>query len=188
MSPPSPSAVPSHTIRNRQYYEDDQGHQWTRRINPHDGSTTAWTACFPEPGHRDNLTDPLALSVVLQNQAPGEPRHWSLVVGVPNKPGLVYQVTGDATFMHYNHERDRNIWIEDETYTSYQVVGELDQDGQNRVGDAVNITPPPQAENRRAVTENCQGWVVRVLRKLQSQDVISADVVDKVEAMVEPVG
>ncbi|KAK7973419.1 hypothetical protein PG988_007553 [Apiospora saccharicola] len=188
MPVPGPTVEPHHTVRNRQYYKDAQGRHWTRPINPREGTCTSWEPYVPQPVLRaDDLADPVALSVVLQNQAPGEPRHWSLVVGVPNHPGLVYQVTGDATLMHYNHENDRNIWIEDATHTSYQVVGELDQDGQDRVKHVVNSTPPPQAEDRRAVTENCQGWVVRVLRRLRLKNVIPEDVVDTIEAMVEPV-
>ncbi|KAK7917657.1 hypothetical protein PG985_011265 [Apiospora marii] len=187
MPAPGSTVEPTHTVRNRQYYKDAQGCDWTRRIHPKDGTCTDWEPYDPEPAPRTDLTDPVALSVVLQNQAPGEPRHWSLVVGVPSYPGLVYQVTGDATFMHYNHESDRNIWVEEETYTFYQVVRELDQAGQDRVRHVVDSTPPPQAESRRAVTENCQGWVVRVLRELQSHDVVNEDAVDKIEAMVEPV-
>jgi hypothetical protein len=48
-----------------------------------------------------------------------------------------------------------------------------------------NHVPPPQAPNRASVTENCQTWVVQVLRELQSVDVVDGETVDSIAARVE---
>lgn len=46
--------------------------------------------------------------------------------------------------------------------------------------------PPPSAPNQRAVRENCQGWTVRVLRRLQAKGVVKKHKVDEVEEQMQP--
>lgn len=184
---PNAMSSEARTNRNRQFREDEAGQQWTRRMRP-DGSWPEWemVEAPPQPEEAANDPDPLCLYLVMKNQAEGELRHWCLFVGRETGPGTVYQVTGDNTFMHYQHEADEDIRNSDEFYTAYQLC-ELSDDGLRLLDGIVHRVPPPQAENRASVTENCQTWVIRVLRELQSSHVVDEGTVDSMEAMLEPI-
>lgn len=45
---------------------------------------------------------------------------------------------------------------------------------------------PPRAPNRLSVTENCQGWAVRVIGKLVDRGIVPAVKVDMARSMLEP--
>lgn len=47
--------------------------------------------------------------------------------------------------------------------------------------------PPPQAPNRLAATENCQGWAVRVVGKLVEKGIAQASKIEMMRSMLEPV-
>ncbi|KAI1398355.1 hypothetical protein F4819DRAFT_468695 [Hypoxylon fuscum] len=186
MSSQSTTYGPIQTVRRRQYCQDSEGNQCTRRIKS-DGTYTAWGLLDPEPELEAYLADPsFYLYVIQHDQAEDEPLHWSLFVGSEASRGTEYQVTGDATYMHYQHADNVDIWTSESYRNSYQLC-ELDQNGQGLVDHHANSVPPPQAESRREVTENCQGWVVRVLRELQRADVVDEETVKAVEGMVQSI-
>lgn len=176
----NPSASEVQTVRNRQFWVDPDGVQYTRKVGD-----DIWTKVEHEP-----VPEPEAkaiyLYVVQERQAEGEPRHWSLLVASEEGPGMAYQVTGDATFMAYKHETNVDKRASPDFAQAYQVA-ELDASGAAVVQQAVNEEAPPQAENRASVKENCQGWVVRVLRRLQGAGVVTKETVDGVDSMVEEI-
>ncbi|KAI6087807.1 hypothetical protein F4821DRAFT_277494 [Hypoxylon rubiginosum] len=181
---------PIQTVRRRQYCKDSEGNERTRRINL-DGTYTAWELVEhrpePEACSADSSSSSSShLYVVQENQAPGEPLHWSFFVGSEGGIGAAYQVTGDATCMHYQHAENVNVWIMESYRTSYQIC-ELYKSGRIWVDRYANSVSPPRAQTRREVTENCQGWVVRVLRELQSVGVVTEESVNAIEKMVEPI-
>ena len=47
--------------------------------------------------------------------------------------------------------------------------------------------PPPQAANRQSVTENCQGWTVRVITKLVEMGIVPTAKLEMARSMVEPI-
>lgn len=173
------------TVRNRQYWEDETGQQWTRRMG-RDGSWTEWERVEAPPQPEQAAYDPFYLYLVMQSQAQGEPLHWSLFVARETGPGTVYQVKGDNTYMHYQHAANVNLRESHSFYNAYQLC-ELSNDGLQWLDGYANRVPPPQAENRASVTENCQSWVIRVLRELQSVYVVDEETVDSMEALVQPI-
>ena len=66
--------------------------------------TEAWTPVEQAPSEPE-----LVLSLVLQNQGPGEPDHWSLFVAPEGGIGQVYQVKGDAELMQHTHLEGTNV-------------------------------------------------------------------------------
>ncbi|KAI1776424.1 hypothetical protein F4818DRAFT_440790 [Hypoxylon cercidicola] len=184
MSSPGPTLGLIWAVRARQYSEDSEGTRWTRRINS-DGTYTAWELeSQPEP--EASFKDPnVYLFVVQVDQSPGEPLHWFLFVGSEENGGSVYQVEGDATYMYYQHAHNVDIWSS--AYRNSYQLCKLDQNGQELVNHYANNIPPPRAEKRSEVTENCQGWAVRVLRELQSAGIVDEGSVDSIENLVEPI-
>lgn len=71
--------------------------------------------------------------------------------------------------MSYHHSREINIFRSASYNTSYRLADVNDEAIVKRCAEA---QPPPQAPDRRSVTENCQGWTVRVLKSLQLEGVI----------------
>ena len=53
--------------------------------------------------------------------------------------------------------------------------------------EAVDKEVPPQAASLKEVWENCQGWCVRVLKRLGEEGVVSEEMVERVRGMVDPV-
>ncbi|KAI4863618.1 hypothetical protein F4820DRAFT_449777 [Hypoxylon rubiginosum] len=149
---------PVETVRRRQYCQDSEGNRWTRRMKS-DGTYTEWEIynieSAPEPA-TCSASPAIHLYVIQQDQAVGEPLHWSLFVGSEGSRGMVYQVKGDATYMHYQHAYNINIWTSQSYRNGYRIC-ELDQNSQAWVDYYANSVPPPQAASQHEVTENCQG-------------------------------
>ncbi|KAK0701975.1 hypothetical protein B0T26DRAFT_735444 [Lasiosphaeria miniovina] len=126
--------------------------------------------------------------VVLETQSEGEPNHWSLFVAREGSGsgGSVYQVTGDATYMTRKFD-DGVQHLSSESYLTSYVVAYLDEAQAGVVRQIATQEPPPWAHNRALVTENCQGWTVRVLRRLQSRGIGTLEFVQSMEAMMQPV-
>ncbi|KAL2205454.1 hypothetical protein CC79DRAFT_1048888 [Sarocladium strictum] len=160
---------PIRTVLNTEYATASDNTKWKRKINK-DGTHTVWEAISP-PLQPQESPSPLALMLVLESQAEGEPKHWSLFVSREGEEGSVFQVKGDATFMTYTHIRDIDLLSSDDYYTSY-TLAYLSENGEAVVKGHAEAQPPPQAANRRLVTENCQGWTVRVMQSLQLAGVI----------------
>ncbi|EEQ85323.2 uncharacterized protein BDCG_08592 [Blastomyces dermatitidis ER-3] len=122
-----------------------------------------WTEVSPQGGFQESTElSPLLLSLVHQEQAPGEPLHWSLFVA---REG---QTTWDSP-------------VDITTLTSFfnlyniAIVTELQA---GIVKQVAGQKSPPQAPSWQAVTENCQGWAVCVIAKL----IIKRGIIENFEA------
>lgn len=98
------------------------------------------------------------LYLVIENQLPGEPQHWSLFVAPENSPGQCFQVTGDAEKMVYQHLFDVEKFSGEEYFTSFVLAEGVDEGVLEKIRSAAESVPPPQAESKREVRENYQGW------------------------------
>ncbi|KAF2746519.1 hypothetical protein M011DRAFT_478127 [Sporormia fimetaria CBS 119925] len=127
------------------------------------------------------------LYLILHSQAPGEPNHWCLSVAHENEKGDTYQVTGDAEFMHYAHEKGVNRFQAEDFKTAYTMVKELFPDAEDLLKRVVDEEKPPSAPNRASISENCQGWCWRVLSRLAEQGIVTQGTLEDVKRMIEPV-
>lgn len=129
--------------------------------------------------------------LVLQSQTDGEPFHWSLFAcrGEANTVGgPVWQVKGDATYMRLQNADNVNLFKSASYFESYELNADLSESQQNEIKRAVEKERPPEAKDQRSVTENCQGWTIRVLRRLQEKGVVEKDRVDWIESdLKEPI-
>lgn len=91
--------------------------------------TTKWIEYPPEtpppPPEQDTRisNSTYLLSLFQEKQGPGKPLHWSLFVARENRPGQVYQVTGDAEFMVYEPSEGVVALIEIEELCNVFVLG-----------------------------------------------------------------
>lgn len=150
--------------------------------------TQKWIEYQPEEFDQPySHVDPLYLSLVHQKQGQGEPLHWLLFVARENKPGLVYQVKGDAEFMTY---RPSNIPINVLNSASFHNIYNLaviTEQQATVVKQVADNEHPPRAPNRQSVRENCQGWTVRVIAKLVERGIVPASKLNMARSMMEPV-
>ncbi|KAJ5960469.1 uncharacterized protein N7479_007619 [Penicillium vulpinum] len=134
----------------------------------------------------------LYLYLVQEEQAPGEPNHWALFLADENEPdyGYVYQVTGDAQDMKYEPSAEKvnvvDAGLTSNVYTLAVVTQEQDR-AAKLVKQAAESELPPQAENRKAVTENCQGWTVRVIEKLVKEKIVMPQKLEVARSLMEAV-
>lgn len=169
-------------VRNTEFAIDSTHREWKRKIKPN-GERTDWEPLSP------TLTPselPLQLFLVLESQAAGEPDHWSLFVAREGEIGQAYQVTGDATYMTYIHYLNINL-LESESYSASYALGDISEDQHKTVRKCAETEPPPRAASRTEVKENCQGWALRVLKRLSDQGIVSTEWVTSVEDLMEPV-
>ncbi|KAJ8120227.1 hypothetical protein O1611_g10420 [Lasiodiplodia mahajangana] len=175
----------SHPIRSgsREYRESSDGKQWYRKIR--NGVWGEWELYTPEQPAQVQEASSSCLWLVRQTQ-PAGPYHWQLAIASEEGGvGDVYQVTGDAVHMHYNHLKNEDIFIADDYFDSYN-LGPLDDNGRRMVEFCAGNQLPPTAENAAAVTENCQGWVIRVLKDLEARGVIAQGTAASHQRMMEP--
>lgn len=172
---------PVQRIRNTEYRTFPDGVQSKRKVNP-DGTRTAWVPVSPSlrPG-----PEPHTLNLVLENQAEGEPKHWFLFVGPEDGLGTVYQVAGDATFMRYESFEVSSLLRSESYHTSY-VLARLAVSQEDVLRSCAEGEAPPCAVDRASVTENCQGWTIRVLRRLHDAEVVGGEWVTFAEGLEEP--
>jgi hypothetical protein len=171
-------AVVHRAVRNgREYIEYADGSSWTRKLDRATGQPVSdWVTVEKPPPADDNdggtsektASIKRCLSVVAEHQAEGEPKHWYLFAHRPNDmgtgPGQVWQVTGDAEFMRYDHSAADVDRMSSPSYAWHQVVSRALADERfARVDEIARAERPPSAPSRAAVTEHCQGWTIRVL-------------------------
>ena len=181
-----------HVVRSgREYIQYSDGSQWTRKLDRKTGHPRSdWTE-VEAPVEQEPEALPLHLSVVVQRQAEGEPSHWSLFSHRPDADGTgrgqVWQVKGDAERMHYQHASDVNI-LRSASFHWHQVMNtDLTDSQYARVDRIAQREPPPRAANRRAVTENCQGWVIRVLWQLVDARIVDGNAVTTLQQYMDPI-
>jgi hypothetical protein len=98
-----------------------------------------------------------------------------------------WQVTGDAEFMHFE-SADGVDKMNLPDFAWHQVLNKDLSDGQlARVDEIVRAEKPPSAPNRAAVTEHCQGWTVRVVRRLVEEGIAEKRVVGVLEGCMDSV-
>ncbi|OTA94176.1 hypothetical protein M434DRAFT_46735, partial [Hypoxylon sp. CO27-5] len=124
------------------------------------------------------------LWLIRQKQPYPQPFHWSLAIG-PENGGrcTIYQVKGDAFAMHYSHTTDVEIFNSNCFQDCYQLA-KMDAAGEAWVDYYANIEVPPFAANQETVAENCQDWTIRVLRALQSSEIVSLQRIREVESLL----
>lgn len=183
-------------VLGREYVSHADGSSYSRKIDrcAHE-PLSPWTKSEPVPS---STPPPLAgptlytLSVVAEHQAEREPKHWFLFCHRPSGAdetglGQVWQVTGDAECMVYQHMADVDA-LTSADFAWHQVVnGRLSEGQRERAARVVSEEAPPRAINRRAVTENCQGWVIRVLRRLEAQGIVQESAIAGLELSMDPV-
>ncbi|KAJ5514063.1 hypothetical protein N7463_003615 [Penicillium fimorum] len=134
----------------------------------------------------------LFLYLVQEKQLPGEPNHWALFLADENEPdyGYVYQVSGDAEAMKYEPSTEKvnvaDAGLCSNVYT-LAVVSQEQAMAARVVKEVAESELPPQAENRKAVTVNCQGWTVRVIEKLVKEKIVMPQKLEVVRSLMEAV-
>lgn len=175
----------------REYLICSDGSQWTRRrVTDEIKGEHKWARV--EVLEEKTEPERRYLVVVAENQAPGEPKHWSLFTykfqprDQDTAPGRVWQVTGDAEFMHFE-TREHDDLLNSASLSWYEVVNADLSDMEIAVVDkAVREETPPSAPSRAAVTENCQGWTMRVLMRLAASGVVKAEVFASLRDRMDP--
>lgn len=164
----------------RRFYRRKGTQEWHEDVS--DPSSTAPPAEFPH----------LYLYLVQEEQGPGEPNHWALFLADENEPdyGYVYQVTGDAEDMIYEPSSEKvNVFdagITSNVYT-LAVVSEEQAKAALLVKHIAEQEPPPRARDKKSVTENCQGWTMRVVSKLVNEGIVMPQKLDMARSMLQPV-
>nr|KMM71278.1 hypothetical protein CPAG_07585 [Coccidioides posadasii RMSCC 3488] len=120
-----------------------------------DATTVILAASTLAPRSRAASSSMGALGVFRQEQPDAQGHHWSLFVAEEGKPGTVYQVTGDHTFMVYRHQPDINI-LNSRTFRDIHQIAELNEQKVQRVVYWVNQEPPPRAPTQAQARETCQ--------------------------------
>jgi hypothetical protein len=193
--------ITDRAVRNgREYVSYADGTSFTRKLDRATGQPLSdWTAVEKpvddEPASSSAAPEsPPAryLSVIAEHQAENEPKHWSLFSHVPNTtgtgPGQMWQVTGDAEFMRFEQATgvDR---MSSPDYAWHQVLNQdLGDEQLARVDEIARAEEPPSAPNRAAVKEHCQGWTVRVVRRLVEEGIVKREgVVAMLEGYMDPI-
>ncbi|EER38336.1 conserved hypothetical protein [Histoplasma capsulatum H143] len=129
----------------------------------------------------------LRLLLIQENQADGEPQHWSLFVARENEPGPVYQVKGDAECMSYQPSPSPTNILQAVSFSNAYSLAVVTDEQALIVKQVAENEPPPRAVNRQAVVENCQGWTVRVIAKLVDRGIVDSAKLEMARSMVQPI-
>lgn len=154
------------------------GKEYQRRVG-----TTEWKKADSPP---PTETSPMELKLVRQEQSTGEPYHWLLFLARENERGLVFQVKGDAVAMHYVHVNNINV-LSSQSYKDSYIIARLTEDQAARVSYWATHEAAPSAPNQAAVTENCQGWTIRVIRRLVAEGIVQQNWVNTAVSLQQPV-
>jgi hypothetical protein len=195
MDTKDPRSITNHTIRNgREFISYSDGTSYTRKLDRSTNQPISdWTAVEAPVDDKTPASEPPTryLSVVAEHQAENEPKHWFLFLHVPNAlgtgPGQVWQVTGDAELMRFEQAAgvDR---MSSPDFAWHQVLSKnLTDEELDRVDEIAKGEKPPSAPNRAAVTEHCQGWSVRVVKRLVEEGVVEGRLVGVLEGCMDPI-
>lgn len=181
------------TLNGREYIEYSDSTEWTRKLDRTTGlAISEWTEVEKPPTDENEPPSTTRhLSVVAEHQADNEPKHWYLFSHIPNAMGTgagqVWSVTGDAELMHYDHAEDVDR-MSSEAFAWHQVLSkDLSKEQLARVDQIARTESPPSAPSRAAVTENCQGWAIRVLRRLVDEKIVEEKAVDILQKLMDPI-
>ena len=174
--------------RGRQFTVYSDGTQWTRRVDAAGKALTEWKQLESVPAA---LPEPLKLHVVARHQAEGEPKHWALFASRPDANGKTHgqawQVTGDAEYMHYDHAGDIDLFNSASFAWHQTLNSNLSDSDFVTVDRLARSEVPPRAKSRREVTENCQGWTIRLLRRLVAEGIVEQSAVVALQQYMDPI-
>lgn len=130
------------------------------------------------------------------NQYEGEPLHWALVVSPAEDAHnaslktMVFEVCGDPgdpdTGMHHSFNLDNRVTLRDmEDVRDIFELGHLSKEQVEMMTKIATNEKPPRAASRRDVDENCQGWCVRVVKRLIEKGWVKKEWLHKTESMME---
>ncbi|KAK3326018.1 hypothetical protein B0H66DRAFT_530024 [Apodospora peruviana] len=199
--PPNAPPASRKVHHGREFIEYPDGSKWTRKVDPKnpDKPTGEWTAVEPALPINDTKPTPppnsTMLSVLLEHQAEGEPKHWCLSAfrhesndGTGTRVGQVWQVTGDAELMRFEHFVDVDRFASGCLAYSLLLNDNLTGAQLARVDEVARSELPPRAKSRAEVTENCQGWTIRVLRRLAAEGIVEESAVKELRGAMDPTG
>ena len=140
------------------------------------------SADSPPPTEPPSVTE---LQLVQEKQADGELYHWSLLLAREGQTGDIFQVRGDAVAMHYAHANNTDV-LSSSYHDSYIIAGPTEQEAAKVVYWAT-CEAPPGAPSQAAVWETCQGWTVRIIRRLVAEGVFQQNWLDTAVSLQQPV-
>ena len=146
--------------------------------------TSEWepTERPPSPERETNT-----LHLVRQVQAPGEPDHWSLFVTRDGVVGSSYQVKGDAEAMRCAHMDNTRVMLSASFRDSF-VLARPNEGEVGRLQYWAATEPPPSASDAASITENCQGWAIRVMDRLANEHIVEHRWIDFARTIQQPIG
>lgn len=159
-------------------YMTSGGKQWKRRVG-----TTEWKRADSPP---PTGSSPMELKLVRQEQTTGEPYHWSLFLAREGQPGVVFQVKGDAVAMHHAHANNTNV-LSSQSYKDSYIIARPTEHQAARVRYWATHEAAPIAPTQAAVRENCQGWTIRVIRRLVAEGIVQQKWVNTAVSLQQPV-
>lgn len=159
-------------------YTTFRGKQWKRREG-----TTEWKELDSPP---PTGLPPMELKLVRQEQVDGEPYHWQLFLAPEGQPGTAFQVRGDAVAMHYAHAENTNV-LSSQSYKDSYIIARPTEQQAERIRYWATHETPPSAPTQAAVTENCQAWTIRVMRRLVAEGIVQQNWMDTAVELQQPV-
>ncbi|KAI1825457.1 hypothetical protein F4861DRAFT_190576 [Xylaria intraflava] len=167
----------------REFRSSSDGRDWCRRLD--DGVWGPWKEYHAPTPPAEEDASLSSLWLVRQRQA-GGPLHWSLVIAPGGTYGVgdVYQVKGDTLKMQYVHVKGADIFVCQSYVDSFRLGG-LDARGKEVVEACAGVQPPPAAASPAEITENCQGWALRVVTDLEARGVVAAGTADAHRGLME---
>ncbi|OIW25961.1 hypothetical protein CONLIGDRAFT_513369 [Coniochaeta ligniaria NRRL 30616] len=186
------SQNPQNTVtqgRNRQFLARPDGKEYTRTARPGQ-QKGKWNKVEQSHGEGSSSSTSrrLQLYVVFQRQSEGEPDHWSLSAcdgENGDTRGKVWQVKGDATMMHPQHADNVDVLMSNSCRGFVILNRNLTPEQLAIVDKVARSERAPSAPNQRAVRENCQGWTMRVVRRLEAKGVVEKYKVDELQALMQ---
>ncbi|KAF2269386.1 hypothetical protein CC78DRAFT_574948 [Lojkania enalia] len=114
--------------------------------------------------------------LLTEAQAEKEPHHWILLLAYEGYAEEVYQVTGDAECRYYDQIPVANPVASNTFLKAITLAEDVDDTAPNRIKSHTKSEEPGHAPYRRSVTDNCQGWPLRVIVKLVRRELIETQI------------
>ncbi|PSN66345.1 hypothetical protein BS50DRAFT_412865 [Corynespora cassiicola Philippines] len=142
-------------------------------------------------------------------QLPGEPLHWAIVLAPTNpkyskqepctsckkfcaasgfmRRTLIFEVCGDPVHMIANWQYSWGpVSLLEDLEDAFELA-KIPISKERELKLLVNGIEPPKAQDPREVSENCQGWCVRVLEKMAEDGLVGKEKVGMARGMMQPI-